>query len=261
MQPLIIAGFHRSGTSTLARLLNKAGLFLGSDLIGANASNPYGHYEDRAFVDIHNSILADHGLSWHVTEHFVPFVMSGKWQRMVDLADKRRRCQRLWGFKDPRVSFFLNHWKHILPDAKVCILHRHPLETIDSMERRQAWDLFQRRGPAHLHRRFWTDADHGLKMWNAYNKSLVRFAEAWPEDVLVLSFSQLRDGRNVVGEINLRWTMGLSEVHPDAFIDYSLLRTHPNRKTVYDRNRLREAQRLMKRLGRLSEVTDERIRR
>jgi len=38
---LIVAGFHRSGTSLVCQVLHRAGLFLGYDLLGAVFSNPY----------------------------------------------------------------------------------------------------------------------------------------------------------------------------------------------------------------------------
>ncbi len=56
---LIIAGFHRSGTSVTAQLLHGAGLFLGYELLEALPSNPYGHFEDREVVELDRQILAD----------------------------------------------------------------------------------------------------------------------------------------------------------------------------------------------------------
>ena len=39
---LIVAGFHRSGTSLVCQLLDRAGLFLGYELLGTNPLNLYG---------------------------------------------------------------------------------------------------------------------------------------------------------------------------------------------------------------------------
>jgi hypothetical protein len=36
---LIVAGFHRSGTSLVCQLLDRAGLFLGYELVGFEPSN------------------------------------------------------------------------------------------------------------------------------------------------------------------------------------------------------------------------------
>ena len=53
MNPLIVAGFHQSGTSAIARSLHLGGLFLGDDLLGSEPSNPYGHFEDNEVITIH----------------------------------------------------------------------------------------------------------------------------------------------------------------------------------------------------------------
>ena len=65
---LIIGGFHRSGTSATARLLHRAGLFLGYELLEALPSNPYGHFEDREVVDLHRHILNGNEQTWLVDE-------------------------------------------------------------------------------------------------------------------------------------------------------------------------------------------------
>ncbi|HEY2211238.1 MAG TPA: hypothetical protein VGH62_06390, partial [Bradyrhizobium sp.] len=79
---IIVAGFHRSGTSSTAQLLHAAGMFFGDDLIGAMPSNPYGHYEDREIVRLHDRILRDNGLNWQVAEDFVPIITAERWDEM-----------------------------------------------------------------------------------------------------------------------------------------------------------------------------------
>jgi hypothetical protein len=71
---IVIAGFHRSGTSSAAQLLHTAGLFVGDDLVGKMPYNPYGHYEDREVLAIHDQILRDNGFNWQVAESFVPMI-------------------------------------------------------------------------------------------------------------------------------------------------------------------------------------------
>ena len=57
MSPLLILGMHRSGTSLAASLLESAGLHVGQRLLGANASNPRGHFEDEDFVEFQQAVL------------------------------------------------------------------------------------------------------------------------------------------------------------------------------------------------------------
>ena len=85
MTPLIIAGFHRSGTSAVARTLALSGLHLGDDLLGSEPSNPYGHYEDNEVIAIHQTLLDVNGLDWKLRESFEPFVPERVWVQVSDL--------------------------------------------------------------------------------------------------------------------------------------------------------------------------------
>src|SRR6202000_2371411 len=64
MQPkvLIIVGMHRSGTSLVTNWLYHCGLHVGEDLLGSNAGNAEGHFEDMEFLKMHEDILTDNKL-------------------------------------------------------------------------------------------------------------------------------------------------------------------------------------------------------
>ena len=143
---LIIAGFHRSGTSLTAQLLHRAGLFLGDDLLEANPSNPYGHFEDRDVVGLHQNIFADNGLTWIVGEPFLPVVRPSRWERMKQIIERRNSEHRLWGFKDPRACLFIMLWKYLMPDAKVLLVYRHFTGPTRSLASRHSAALVLQRG-------------------------------------------------------------------------------------------------------------------
>ncbi len=71
---LIVAGFHRSGTSLTCQLLHHAGLFLGYDLLGPAFSNPHAHFEDIEILNFHRQILVDNGQTWLVSKPFLPVI-------------------------------------------------------------------------------------------------------------------------------------------------------------------------------------------
>ena len=156
---LIIAGFHRSGTSATSRLLHRAGLFLGYELLEALPSNPYGHFEDREIVNLHTRILSDNEKTWAVDETFLPIVVQQRWQLMQSIIDRRNSEHRLWGFKDPRACLFMMLWKHLLPNAKVLIVYRHFSGSTYSLGQRHSSDMFLGRGSELVHRRFWEEPD------------------------------------------------------------------------------------------------------
>ena len=48
--------------------------FSATSLLEALPSNPYGHFEDKEVVGLHNQILADNDLTWLVGEPLLPVV-------------------------------------------------------------------------------------------------------------------------------------------------------------------------------------------
>jgi hypothetical protein len=232
---LIIAGFHRSGTSFTAQLLHRAGLFLGYELLEAKPSNPYGHFEDKDVVDLHQNILADNGLTWTVSEPFLPVVGRSRWQRLQQLIERRNTEHRLWGFKDPRACVFIMLWKYLLPDAKVLLVYRHFSGPTRSLGQRHSTALFLREGNRHVHRRFFVEPDLALRMWLTHNNALLAFAHAYPEDTLAVSLDMLRDGFPIIWALNRRWNLALEDVPVGEVFDPFLTTGRSGKQPVSDR--------------------------
>ncbi len=228
---LIVAGFHRSGTSMLTQLLVEAGLFVGDDLLGSMPSNPYGHFEDTEVLRIHRAILERNGTDWQWDAPFPFFIGEDHWNALVRFVRKRELKHRDWGFKDPRVCLFMGAWKYLLPDSKFVVVYRDPGECVRSMETRQAEDLFQDKGNAADHRRFFTEPDHGLRLWDTYNRALLSFVREHRDDCLVVSHDRLVRGYPVVRRINELLGASLADVPSSAVYDPSATssRTAPQR--------------------------------
>jgi len=233
---LIVAGFHRSGTSLVCQLLHRAGLFLGYDMLGRRFSNPRGHFEDTEILDLHERILADNGRTWLLGEPFLPIITDHHWQRMQEIVGRRNADHRLWGFKDPRVCVFLMLWKHLLPNAKVLLVYRNFSDTTYSLGRRQSAELLSDpTGSPRLYRRFWEEPDLALRMWLTHNEALLTFARTYPEDSLVVSLEMVQNGFPLVGAINRRWALGLEEVSVSEVFDPTVTERRPGRQPVSDR--------------------------
>ena len=253
---IIIAGFHRSGTSLATRLVNQAGVFVGGDLIGAMPSNPFGHFEDREIVNLHDAILRDHGLTWQVGERFVPRLASDRWAEMSRIVKDRSIRHQLWGFKDPRVCLFLPQWKHLIPGAKVLVVYRPWMDSTSSLERRHAEQLFEGKGPPARHRRFWEEPDLALRMWISHNQALVDFVERYPSDSLVVPFSALAEGYPLVEVMNRRWRLSLRHIRTTEVFESTVTRPREGRQPITDVGLIREAHRVwddLVELGRDSE--------
>lgn len=255
MAELIIAGFHRSGTSLLTELLHEAGLFVGDDLLGAMPSNPYGHFEDREVLRIHEQILRDNGMNWQADRSFVPYIHPDRWRTMQDFVDRRRTNHQLWGFKDPRVCFFLPAWKHLLPGMKSIIVYREPAESVASLRRRQTSDLVHRRGSEESHRRFWAEPDLGLRMWLAHNQALVAHAKAYPEDTLVISFDALAHGYPIVERCIDRFDVALDPVPTFKVFDPTVTATETEVSSIYESDLLSAARSTLEDLRSIDETS------
>ena len=214
-EQLIIAGFHRSGTSLTAQLLHRAGLFLGYELLGAHPSNPRGHFEDKEVLNLHKEILADNGRDMFVETSFVPFLGGSHWRHMGSIAKRRNAEHALWGFKDPRTSLLIMPWKSVLPEARVLIVYRHYAEATYSLARRHSAEIFSGRGTA-FDRQLWEKPDLALRSWLVYNDMLLMYARAYPEDTLAVSLDILRAGFPLVQALNHSWDLGLENVPGEA---------------------------------------------
>jgi len=232
---LIVAGFHRSGTSLVCQLLHRAGLFLGYDLMGASFSNPYGHFEDIEVFGLHERILADNGQTWMVSEPLLPVITKSHWGEMERIVQRRNAEHSLWGFKDPRVCSFMMVWKYLLPNAKALLVYRHFSDTTYSLGRRQSVELLSNpKGPQRMYRRFWEESDLALRMWLTQNEALLTFARTYPEDTLAVSMGMAQGGFPIIEAINKRWHLGLNEVATSEVIDPAATERRPGKQPVSD---------------------------
>jgi hypothetical protein len=212
---LIVTGFHRSGTSAAARLLHRGGVFLGDRLIGARASNPFGHFEDLEIVGLHDRLLGRNGLTWQ-TDHAGPVDAGDEGRAAMAEIAGRRAPHGIWGFKDPRACFFLDDWWRAVPTAKVIGVVRHPSGAAASLLRREsrlARSLGG--GPSGLA----ADPGHAFRMWIAANRLLADAARRRPGAVLLVSFSRLRAGAPLLSEVRRRWGMEVQTLPTAAAVE------------------------------------------
>jgi hypothetical protein len=261
---LIVAGFHRSGTSLVCQLLHRAGLFLGYDLMGATFSNPHGHFEDFEVVSLHEKVLADNGQTWLVSEPLLPVIIEAHWRQMERIIRRRNAEHDLWGFKDPRVCLFMMIWKYLLPNAKALLIYRHFADTTYSLGRRQSTELFSRpTGPQRMYRRFWEEPDLALRMWLTHNEALLTFARTYPEDTLAVSLGMVQRGFPVIRAVNQRWGLSLNEVPVSEVYDPTVTERRPGKQPISDRRliaRVDATWQALEQLGKQTERTIEETR-
>lgn len=145
--PVLITGMHRSGTSMIARLLNLCGLYLGEqgEFIDPKPDNPRGFWEHLLFLQLDKFIVQKFGHDDVMTDE-IPFLMQEGWEKddrlyMTTLWAKRMvhsmsASSPNWGWKDPRAALLLPFWYPLIPDLKVVICLRHPLDVAASLMKR-----------------------------------------------------------------------------------------------------------------------------
>lgn len=174
--PICIAGMHRSGTSMVARLLNLCGLYLGpeAELSAGALDNEAGFWEDPHFVRLNEDALSRLGGGWDLP----PGVREG-WELRDDLVRLQDDAAALigrfspyeiWGWKDPRNSIMLPFWKRLIPDLKILVCLRNPLEVEQSM-----------------HKRSHSSQAFGLNLWLTYNQQLLSCTQ--PDERVVTHYN------------------------------------------------------------------------
>jgi hypothetical protein len=133
----VITGMHRSGTSLTASLLQSTGVDIGQRLMPPAEGNVKGYFENLDFTDFHEDIFASQGISkagWTVEKQIqVPEQFLERAKFLIQGNSSRK----IWGWKDPRTTLFLDYWANLIPEANFLLIYRAPWEVIDSLYRRR----------------------------------------------------------------------------------------------------------------------------
>lgn len=163
-RPIVILGMHRSGTSSLAGMLEAAGLHLGK-VNTAAAYNKKGNRENAEVMALNDAVLANSGHTWRNVPTG-PAVWTEADRVWRDAVIATLSASQPWGFKDPRALLTLDGWAERLPDAIYVGTFRHP--------KRVARSLAARPAPLHV------PLAEGLELWRRYNERLVAWSSLNP---------------------------------------------------------------------------------
>jgi len=151
LDPIIIIGISRSGTTLLTQMLEHCGLFTGKnknihlEAFLFNKLNRWLVNQCSGGLENPSSIkylLDDSDTRKHFRE-FVRFVL--KSYRAISFLGFRnyikfKNIENLdfpWGWKDPLTTYTVPFWLDIFPKARVIHIVRHPLDVINSLMRRR----------------------------------------------------------------------------------------------------------------------------
>lgn len=148
---ILVLGVARSGTSAVAGALHHLGVHM-LDIEKASTQqvspNPRGTFEDENFLTL-GLQLQKNGFSASETIK----------KSYLELIARRRQQYALWGFKDPRSMFALEHFLEYLGDSRAVLVRRNAEATRRSLRQ---W------GPAVQAPPFWLQA-------TAYQRAILMF--------------------------------------------------------------------------------------
>jgi len=190
LNPVIITGMHRSGTSLTASLIQKIGVKLGEQLLEADVFNPTGYFEDVDFLEFQRTVLKAMSPSgdfsshtdwgWTERETLDRSLLPTYIEKAQALIQAKQQRSQIWGWKDPRTSLLLDFWHQLLPDARYFFVYRVPWDVVESILR-QKGSLFCQR------------PDYALRVWAFYNRHILNFYRANRDRcVLVNTFTMLK---------------------------------------------------------------------
>ena len=188
-QPFIIIGMHRSGTSLVAKVLEKAGIFMGV-------------IKDHNFEAMHFLSLNQQSL-WAASSSWIdPEVPEKQFYRTIPAHELYREHFRLntllqklgntlrnpsWGWKDPRNTFTLDMWLELFPNAKVIHVYRKGEEVAASLKKRndKPGEVFDER---------LNDLDFNMDLWDTYLQQARSYENQLGRNYIEIDYRDITEG-------------------------------------------------------------------
>lgn len=147
VDPVILLGMHRSGTTMIAQLLDELGLFLGAKVQGDHEAIYFLEINDLLFRNV--NATWDHPAGMLAFLPHEPAVEMSVWCLRGDLLSRSARrfmglknsvqyrsidaLGRPWGWKDPRNVFTLPLWLKLFPKARIINIVRNGIDVASSL--------------------------------------------------------------------------------------------------------------------------------
>ncbi|MER9137253.1 hypothetical protein NKI20_13315 [Mesorhizobium sp. M0830] len=142
---IMVLGMHRSGTSALTGAIGLLGAELPKNMLGANPTNPAGHWEPARLIELHDQMLTEAGSSWDDWRSFDQADLGAPRLRfykaeIARLIDEEYGSAPVFVLKEPRISRFVPLYAEVLKrmrvDVRYVLTERNPLAVVASLEKR-----------------------------------------------------------------------------------------------------------------------------
>lgn len=228
---VVVLGMHRSGTSSVAGLLARMGVWPGpaEDLL-VGPDNPKGHYESGRLHALCRRRLQAAGGEWKNPPTQTPAAAVDAFRRDVAALLDTFEAQRPWLIKEPRLCLLVRELLPLLTRPVFVLVVREP--------RAVAASLAARDGLGHA------DA---LALWEHYNREAFEASRGWPRvlvDYDVLVGDPLGATHQLLAQLRALGVEGL--VEPEAAIVRDWIETpSADKRAVVERIALGPSQRVL----------------
>ncbi len=127
----IVLGMHKSGTTLVAKILHESGIPMGNfdETLGYDEGNKYERLETH---DLNIEMLGydydEFSLNILKVVKSPGEVRPEAMSKIKDYVESANRQYQDWGFKDPRTCLTYSVWKTLIPEHKLVIIFRNPVE-------------------------------------------------------------------------------------------------------------------------------------
>lgn len=219
---LMIVGMHRSGTSLLSSILQKAGLFIGEELMEAGIANKKGHFENIDFYNFQAKVFKSLSLDTDGWDLQTISTLNEEFDKEAEaIILKNNKAE--WGWKEPRTTLFLNYWANKIPSIKYVFVYRDPWDVADSLYRRSS-------DPKII-----ANPIHALDAWNFYNQEIIKMYKKNMDDSILIHIDDItKDTASFVKSINSKLGFHLNPNVVGDIFDKSLYK-ESNENLFYKR--------------------------
>ncbi len=153
LQPIIIIGMHRSGTTMIASMLRELGLFIGNDLEDNSESMFFINHNDWLLHQCGGKWDNPSAIKWlyenpailNLSDDYIRARIDGLavseylgWKRfMAGERPLNAMKGKAWGWKDPRTTYTLPFWLRLFPEARIIHIYRNGIPVAASLRARE----------------------------------------------------------------------------------------------------------------------------
>lgn len=170
---------HKSGTTLISEILHKSGINMGV----FDESVPYdkGNQYERKEVNVLNKELLDCGNEFSLKVTNLVRKENIEIKYLDEISEIIKKCDasyKNWGFKDPRMCLTYSVWRDFLPEHRLIVVYRNPVEV---------WRHYQPKKSSETESTFFRSWKI-INAWYKYNSRIINYLGESKEKVILINY-------------------------------------------------------------------------